>query len=130
MITVGGRIARRESRLPAGPPPGMEDVLRAATDIPSGRYAPLARRVRRSLPAAPGLAARIELARLLALFHRATDEERITVLACLDDTVRDAAYPVMVSDDPRLLRIVDLVFDVRAALSALDTFTLQKEARP
>lgn len=118
MITVGGRIARRAARLPAGDAPGMEDVLRAAADIPSGRYAPLASKVRRSLPAAPGLAARIQLARLLALFHRATDEERITVLACLDDTVREAAYPVMVSDDPRLLRIVDLVFDVLAAIAA------------
>lgn len=123
-MSVGDRIARRESRPGGDAPPALEDVLRAASDIPDGRYARLARRVRRRLPPGPGLEVRIQVARLLALFHRATDEERVAVLACLDASVRDGAYPVMISDDPRLLRIVDLVFDVR------ESPVFRKEARP
>ncbi len=114
-ITVGRRIARREARQP-GLPDAIEDILWAATDIPSGPYASFARRLRRHLPAAAGgLAARIQRARILSLFHRATDEERMTILACLDGAVRRSLYPVMASDDPRLVRLVDLVFDALGA---------------
>ena len=112
-ITVGGRIARRTARLAEAPgTAGLEDILWAATDIPSGPYAPFARRIRRGFTdVGDGLPARIQRARILALCHRTTDEEKMAVLACLDAAARRAAYPVMVSDDPRLLRLVELVFD-------------------
>jgi hypothetical protein len=131
-MNLADRIAKRAARAPGRLPAVLVDVLRAASDIPAGPYAPLARRVRRRLAPAPGLEARLQVARLLALLHRATDEERVAVLACLDAEVRAAALPVASSADLRLLRIVDLVFDVREALALLETnvFTLRKEARP
>ncbi len=112
-ITVGDRIIRRAARLgETGRPAELEDVLWAATELPSGPYAPLARRIRRGLrDVGHGLDARVRRARILALCHRATDEERITILSCLDAAARKAAYPVMSSDDPRLLRLVEAVFD-------------------
>jgi broad specificity phosphatase PhoE len=116
-MSVGRRITLRESRLlvPEGHA-GFDDVLWAATDFPPGPYAALARRIRRGLrDVGDGLAGRLQRARILALCHGATAEEKIAILACLHAGARRAAYPVMASDDLRLLRTVDLVFDALAA---------------